>query len=252
MSISVMNLHPGEALGYSLPLVVGEVRPPLTQGTIKVTNKQTGRTLLWPIFNGKFKALVELTYGENHILFKYYGEVLDFTLYFRVPAIKRFVRPVYIRPYDDIGSFQGPEDEDCSCESALRRISLSAKLIQTFTAEKMHEHNLGRRTFVLENDLYPDRPTCHVFPTAVSFAESQTMDSGDLWMSFARELMSTDKFEDKDYCKWYTFMSFTRYCPPPEDTPRSHSEVIRYTKGHAALGEYLFLLATFWHVHIHG
>lgn len=246
MSIAVTNLESGETLGYSLPLVVGEVRPPLAQGTIKVSNKQTGRTLLWPIFNGQFKALVELAHGENHLQFKYYGEVLEFALVFKVPALQRFVRPVYIRPHDDSGSFQAPEGEDCSCESAVRRISLAAKLIQTFTAEKMHEHKLGRRTFVLENDIHPKRPTCHVFPASLSFAESQTMDGGDLWMTFARELMSTDKFVDKDYCKWYTFMSFTRYCPPPEEIPRSHSEVIRHTKGHAALGKLsLFFLNSF-------
>ena len=239
MSITVTNLTSGETLGYSLPLVTGEVRPPLAQGTIKVSNQRNGRTLLWPIFNGHFKALVELVCGENRLQFKYYGEVLDFELTFRAPPIKRFVRPVYIRPCDDAGRFQGPEDEDCSCESAIRRITLAAKLIQTFTAEKMHEHKLGRTTFVLEHDLYPDRPQCHVFATTLTFAETQAMDGGELWMTFARELMSTDKFVDKDVCKWYTFMSFTRYCPSPDDIPRSHSEVIRNTKGHAALGKYL-------------
>ncbi len=32
-------------------------------------------------------------------------------------------------------------------------------------------------------------------------------------------------------------MSFTYYCPPAGILPKSHSEVIRFTQGHTALGK---------------
>ena len=36
----------------------------------------------------------------------------------------------------------------------------------------------------------------------------------------------------------YAFMSFTYYSPPDGVVPKSHSEVIRFTQGHTALGMY--------------
>ncbi len=42
-------------------------------------------------------------------------------------------------------------------------------------------------------------------------------------------------FHTSVYCR-YSFMSFTHYCPPESVVPKSHSEVIRFTQGHTALG----------------
>ena len=44
-------------------------------------------------------------------------------------------------------------------------------------------------------------------------------------------------------------MSFTHYCPPEGVVPKSHSEVIRFTQGHTALGmftSYLYQLLYFY------
>ena len=60
MSIQVTNLLSGAAMTYSLPILAGEVTPPLTQGHLKVTCFREGRARLWPIYNGQFKVLVPL------------------------------------------------------------------------------------------------------------------------------------------------------------------------------------------------
>ena len=60
MSIQVTNLLSGAAVTYSLPILAGEVTPPLTQGHLKVTCFREGRARLWPIYNGQFKVLVPL------------------------------------------------------------------------------------------------------------------------------------------------------------------------------------------------
>jgi hypothetical protein len=113
------------------------------------------------------------------------------------------------------------------------------RMLQTFTAEKTNDQGLGRRTFALERDLNPSSPSCHIFESQLTISEAHSMSGSDLWTSFARELMSCDRFrKDRDRCKWFAFMSFTRYSiSPTAAPPSSHSEILSNTKGHTALGE---------------
>ena len=67
------------------------------------------------------------------------------------------------------------------------------------------------------------------------------MSGGELWVAFAKELMASPLFERKEACKWLAFMSFTRYKPPPGALPKSHSQVLQFTKGHTALGKHGFI-----------
>ncbi len=60
MSIQVTNLTQGATVTYSLPLLIGEVTPPLAQGHLKVTCQSENEARIWPIFNGQFKILVPL------------------------------------------------------------------------------------------------------------------------------------------------------------------------------------------------
>ena len=236
MSVNVRNLKNGETIIYSLPIVAGDVQPTLSQGSVTVLNLKSGSSNTWPVYNGQFKVLVQLEPGENKIELRYFDEKFIFVLFYIVPEFLYFVRPIYIKCCDDSGKFQGPDDEDCSMESALSRICFAAKLLQSFTAEKLFEHDFERKTFLLENDLHPSRPACFIFTSKLTLKEAHGMSGSDLWMTFARELMSSKQFKDKMLCKWFVFMSFTRYLPPPEQIPKSHSDVLRFTKGHTALG----------------
>lgn len=66
----------------------------------------------WPVFNGRFKALVELSSGLNRVLLKFGDQTLTIFLTYTpafetVPRCSYFVRPVYIQCVDDaLGSFQ--------------------------------------------------------------------------------------------------------------------------------------------------
>ena len=112
------------------------------------------------------------------------------------------------------------------------------RMLQTFTAEKLNDHGFGRQTFALVTDLFPKRASCSIFESQLSVDEVHKMTGTELWTYFARELMSSEAFkDDRDQCKWFAFMSFTRYyVPPSTDTPSSHSGVVSLTKGHTALG----------------
>lgn len=237
MKIRVYNVVHGEHISLHLPLIIGEIDCKIDSGEIEVwnTSRQEKVPMKWPIVEGAFKALVKLIPGENSINLKYNDEILTLTLVFVFPQFKNFVRPVYIVLSNDDGYFQGPKGEDCSVNSALERIKLGAMLIQTFTAEKMKEHGFGRQTFQLEVDASFE-PICSVFRSKLTLEKAHHMTGNELWTHFARELMTTSSFTDKDSCKWYCFMSFTRYEPPEGVTPKSHTEILRYTKGHTALG----------------
>ncbi|WAR02650.1 YK66-like protein [Mya arenaria] len=237
MKIRVYNVVHGERISLHLPLLVGEIDGSIEDGSIEVrnTSRHEGVATVWPVIEGAFKGLVRLIPGANHIQMTHCDEILTLTLVFTFPHFKYFVRPVYIVLSGDDGYFQGPEEEDCTVDSALERIKLGAMLIQTFTAEKMKEHGFGRVSFQLEVDANYE-PVCHVFHSKLTLEEAHCMTGNDLWTYFARELMISSNFVDKEICKWYCFMSFTRYSPPSDITPSTHSEILKYTKGHTALG----------------
>lgn len=242
MKIRVYNVAHGEHIPLHLPLIVGDIDFKSDDGEIEVLNSSRKETVAtkWQVIEGAFKVLVQLIPGKNDIDLKYEDEILKLTLFFTFPHFKQFVRPVYIVLADDDGCFQGPEDEDCSVDSALERIKIGAMLIQTFTAEKMKEHGFGRQTFQLECDTNYN-PVCNVFKSKLTLQCAHDMGGNELWNYFARELMTSSSFSNKDLCKWYCFMSFTRYKPPSSEAPKTHSEILKCTKGHTALGKIIHL-----------
>ncbi|GFS26653.1 metalloprotease [Elysia marginata] len=59
----------------------------------------------------------------------------------------------------------------------------------------------------------------------------------ELWSYFGKELMTSPLFANKSRCKFYCFMSFTRYnLPKDANLPKTHSDILKHTKGHTALG----------------
>ena len=246
MKVHLYNVYDGEIFTYSLPLFIGDVEDLHSDGVVQVwRNEQPDDVLLWPVVEGCFKLLVQLQPGDNTINIKHDNDILQLTVAYQKPEFSHFVRPVYIVCADDDGYFQGPESADCSPESAKQRICLGAQLIQSFTAEKMKEHGFGRVTFQLESE-DGVRPVCHIFRTKLSLEQAYSMSGNDLWTHFGKELM-TSSFTKRHKCKWYCFMSFTRYHLPSDiPLPKTHSEILKYTKGHTALGQCLWCCCWWW------
>ena len=75
--------------------------------------------------------------------------------------------------------------------SAARRIALGAEIIQTLTAEKMHEHGFGRITFNLETD-DEGHSLCHVFQSKLRLEEAYSMTGlvNDVWVMSGWSLWS--------------------------------------------------------------
>ena len=166
--ISVENVSEGERLSYSLPLLIGSVKQHISHHNF-IFVKQNGKLInTWPVCNGRFKIFVNLQPGENEFFLSLvHNETSDvdlkISLIYDAPRYSHFVRPVYIICSDHSGRFQvgsfhylmrcggdfmslickGPEEEDCSVESAIKRITLSVKLLQSFIAEKLYEQGMN-------------------------------------------------------------------------------------------------------------
>ncbi|KAK3753599.1 hypothetical protein RRG08_010018 [Elysia crispata] len=238
MKLRVHNVSDGESLTFPLPLLVGETEGSTQDGRVTVRCSTDPADVLteWPVVEGNFKVLVRLQAGENTVTLRSGQDSLTIRLRYERPDFGHFVRPVYVVCSDDDGSFQGPSEEDCSPESAAKRIALGAEIIQTLTAEKMHEHGFGRVTFNLETD-DEDHSLCHIFHSKLRLEEAYSMTGYELWSYFGKELMTSTLFGNKSRCKFYCFMSFTRYnLPKDAGLPKTHSDILKHTKGHTALG----------------
>ncbi|XP_063396342.1 uncharacterized protein LOC134680958 [Mytilus trossulus] len=233
--MKILNFNNGDTISYHLPLFIGDLEL-CCQGDVTVWNSSCKKTnkIEWPIVDGRFKALVKLVCGKNLICIEWGSELLTLTLFFHPPLFRHYVRPVYIICSNDDGYFQGPDDEDCSPQCAQEKITLAAMLIQSFTAEKMSEHGFQRSTFQVEHG-QDNEPGCKIFQSKLTRNEAHSMTGDELWSYFARELIEFDS-ASKDYCKWFCFMSFTRYFPPENYVPKTHGEILKSTKGHTALG----------------
>ncbi|XP_046421779.1 putative zinc metalloproteinase YIL108W isoform X2 [Neodiprion fabricii] len=225
--ITVTNLTDGETVSYSLALVRG--RAPMGCGRITVRNARSG-VLEWPVIGGEFRAIAELTRGENTLELEAGGFKRRLGLRHEPRTTRMRVTPVYVICAGHSGRFQGPRGEDCSVESAATRIGLGARLLQTLTAEKLREAGHGRKTFQLERDL--DGAECLVMHSMLHVDRARAMTQRHLWELVARELM-TGPLASKDR-KYLAFLSCTRYRGAP--SPRTHEDTLARTEGHAALG----------------
>lgn len=189
--IHLQNIKEFETISYSLARIIGTVIPkPLSPTLVKLKNITRTSTIQVPVVNGAFKAYVILKPGENHLEFHIEErQVLKLRLNYEIPTRDQFVRVVYIKCRDHDGSFQAPEWEDASLESAKRRIILGTQLLQMFIAEALYNKNHGRRTIHIECDGH-GVPLCHVHETQLSLCETHTItDSIVFFRHLAKELV---------------------------------------------------------------
>lgn len=103
----------------------------------------------------------------------------------RALCFNRFVRVVYVRCADSDGSFDAPVDIPCDVDSAVKRLSFNAQLLQTFTAESLYQHGLEHRTFRIEED-DTGSPKVHIFTTKLTTSEALGMTGDQLYDTFSK------------------------------------------------------------------
>ena len=90
---------------------------------------------------------------------------------------------MYVKCADSDGSFDAPADVPCDVNCAVKKLSLNAQLLQTFTSESLYQHGLGHKTFRIEED-ESGSPKVHIFTSKLTSAEALSMTGDQLYNTF--------------------------------------------------------------------
>jgi hypothetical protein len=215
-TITVENLTAGETVPHDLLVLNGSA-----PGTTEITLESGGRSARWPVVQGQFRALTLLAEGTSEITLRAGSSSLVLPIVYRPPTNPRFVRFLYIVAADGDGRFEGPPGEPTDQASALARLRLGARLMQTFTAETMRRAGFGRLTFRLARDAAHE-PIVEIWKSKLTTAQARAMDGNALWSAFYEELAGLPQ---RAISLDVAVMSMTHYVP-----------ATKVTQAHTALG----------------
>lgn len=241
MACRVTNHRAYSVVHYPLALLCGVCDIGDNPASVSVANLSSefpGVFTSWPVVSGRFKVLVQLVPGRNDLLLMQGVAIETFSLFFEpVLCYKQcYIRLVYVTCCDapQQGHFQGPEDEDCSIESACSRISLGMLILQTALAETLAASGMGHKSFCLEHTEKNSSPIVHIFKSKLHYDQACVMTGEEIWSYVATELMNSE-LRDGDLCKFVAFLSWTRYRADMVEAV-THSEVLSRMSGHAMVG----------------
>lgn len=148
---AVDNHKSGSTVRYPVVLLRGSVAANERQLTIRNLQADDDSAPIMPVVvNGRFKALVPLKAGSNIIQLSTRTEEASITLTYKRQTNPYYVRLVWMTDKSGNTTFAAPTDDVPQDYEA--RLRTAAQLMQTFTAERMHDLGFGRKTFRLERD----------------------------------------------------------------------------------------------------
>ncbi|XP_030746639.1 putative zinc metalloproteinase YIL108W [Sitophilus oryzae] len=190
--------------------------------------KNSNAKLKVSCYDNKFKVLLELDEGRNEFWLTYGCRSRSIILSYSPLKSDYQVTPLYVICEGHNGKFQAPSNENNDIQSACDRILLATKLLQCFSAEKMFENGLGRKTFNIEMK-------CQIFHSKVKCQDVPSMNQQQLWESIGRDIMTSEIGSEKQ--KYLAFLSCTIYHGDGyTDSMKTHEELINITDGYVALG----------------
>ncbi len=149
----------------------------------------------------------------------------------------RQIRVLYIVCNDDNGDFQSPDTSNNCSNSALKRISLNVKLLQTFMCETLYKKFGVHKTF----KFHKNDDICELYKSNLNLKQALNMKSKDIFLYLAQEIASRADLYNPNH-KYLAILSFTRYEP---SVKKSSDDFFISTKGFCALGaEWLAVYGT--------
>lgn len=143
----VTNHEPDSEVRYPVVLLRGTIDEKATEITAKTERgKIEGR-----VRDGKFKVLAELAPGENKIeLTSDSGKKTEWVLNFKKQTNPYYVRVIWMT--DKSGATDYATSYENDPQNYEEKLDVAAKMLQTFTAERLFDTGYGRKTFRLELD----------------------------------------------------------------------------------------------------
>ncbi|TWT94607.1 metallopeptidase [Stieleria varia] len=152
-AVRVVNHLTDSVVRYPVIVLRGEI-PPGSTGLKITRNGEPLESAGVLVDSGRFKALVPLTNGDNRLQLSPDGVPSDksteLNITFQPQTNPYYVRLIWMTDKTGDTRFATPNDEVPQDYEA--RLRTAAQLMQTFTAERMHDAGYGRKTFRLERD----------------------------------------------------------------------------------------------------
>ena len=215
--ITVTNHQDRSTVRYPVILLRGTVPNDADTLEVRVSGAQSESKAVH--HEGRFKSLVELREGRNVIDLTAGEESHSIEVNYEPQTNPFYVRLIWMTDIDGDTTFATPSgDVPQDYEARLRT---AAQLMQTFTAERMHDLGFGRRTFRLERDA-DGQIVVHTFKAPKKAEYYYGLQNNPWWFETVRWL---NREHDDPYAKNMVLAAFTRKDP---DTGRM--------KAHTALG----------------
>ncbi|MBL7220054.1 MAG: metallopeptidase [Phycisphaerae bacterium] len=181
-SIRVTNLASGETVRFPVVLIRGELAD-AKLNAISVTNGSSKWSGL--AGEGRFKVLVELAPGANKLVIAAGGAKANLSLNYKPQTNSYVVRVHYFVDKSGDTRFQTPLKNDP--QNWRGKLDTAMKLMQTFTAQRIGDLGLGRRTFNLELD-DRGRVKVHILKGRRDAAHYRKLTGGQLYAEAAGEI----------------------------------------------------------------
>ena len=220
-SIRLSNYVDGEVVRHPVPLLRGELADPAATGITIVNTSSTRdtREMRGLVHKAQFKVLTELVPGENRLILRTDGGELPLTLTYRPQTNRHIVRCIYHTDSTGETAYQTPIADHP--QDYARKLDTAMKLMQTFTAERLHDLGFGRKTFNLELD-EAGRVKVHVVKAASPAQAYYDLKGVEWWGRVNKEL--NGQFPG-NHAKNFVVAAYTRFDP-----------ATRTVRGHTALG----------------
>jgi hypothetical protein len=202
--VRVANFTSGHTVRFPVVLIRGE----LADASLKAVTVANGSSKWSGLARqGRFKVLVELTSGANKLVISAGGAKVPLTLNYKPQTNPHVVRVFYFVDKSGDTRFQTPLNNDP--QNWRGKLGTAMKLMQTFTAERLGDVGLGRKTFNLELD-DRGRVKVHVLKGRLSAGEYQKLTGNQLYTEAAREIR---KQFPRKRAKNLVIPAFTRFDP---------------------------------------
>lgn len=188
----ISNHETGSTIRYPVALLRGSCSGETKE--ISATNltsiREDTRTITGAAHEGRFKVLAELVPGENEIeVSDGTGATAKITLTYEPQTNPHYVRVIWMTDRD--GDTDYATDQEDDPQNYADKLDAAAKLMQTFTAERMNDIGYGRRTFRLEMDDTTGRVKVHTLAAPEPASHYHQLEGGP-WYGEIRKWLNEE------------------------------------------------------------
>ncbi len=151
-AIHVTNYENGTTISYPVAIIYGTLEDKAATELVceNTSSEKATRAISGSVYDGRFKVLAELVPGKNNLVLKSGENTLPLELEYKKNENPTVVRIIYMTGSEGETEYQSQLENDP--QNFRQKLDTAMKLMQAFTAERMHDLGFGRKTFNLELD----------------------------------------------------------------------------------------------------